>query len=230
MTKKNRQQPLRGTAQAIKDLADTYKKNDGTRNIKINDAEDAINEGNATSAADNVKEPKITFDDTQVTDKEGTNTSNPEDNEGDLDQEVAMLKDQLARKAAELENFRRRTQREKQELLEYGNRNLFSRLLEVADNFDKAFEVGDKSGIESKMLEGFRMIYQNLIKIFAEHQVREIAIDETTKFDVELHEAVMAMASPLSEGTIMHVTQKGYMYGEKVLRHAKVVTSKGENE
>jgi molecular chaperone GrpE len=103
-------------------------------------------------------------------------------------------------------------------------------LLEITDNFEKAFEVGEKTAVENKMLEGFQMIYRNLIKIFEEYQVREIAINENTKFDVELHEAIMAADSKLPEGTIMHVAQKGYMYGDKVLRHAKVVTSKGENE
>ena len=91
-----------------------------------------------------------------------------------LTSENVELKDQLIRKAAELENFRKRTNREKQELLEYGNERLQMRFLEVADDFENAFDAAEKSNVDSKMLEGFQMIFRKIQKIFSDHNIVEI--------------------------------------------------------
>ncbi len=235
MAKKTRQQPLRGTAHVKKDMAETYQKNEGTRKIHITEDDPVKVEEQVQDESKEKKEPKIKFDDSQVNDNEVKETAESSANDSEKGREdakseeldAAQLKDQLIRKAAELENYRRRTQREKQDLIEYGNKNLLFRLLDITDSFDKAFEAGEKSGADEKMLEGFRMIYTNLLKIFEENNVKEIEIPKGTKFDVQYHEAIMAMDSDLPEGTIVHVAQKGYTYGEKVLRHTKVVTSKG---
>ena len=224
MAKKSRQQPLRGTTKAKSDLADAYKVNT-TRNIPVEDLDEKEAKAQTEAPKEqkkskDKKEPKIKFDEAPST----------EDTPQNADDDIATLKGQLIRKAAELENFRKRTLKEKQELLEYGNRNVFLRLIDISDDFEKAFEVGEKSTTDSQMLEGFRMIYSNMKKIFEDFGVKEIAVKPKEKFNVEYHEAIMAMESELPEGTIMHIAQKGYVYGEKVLRYAKVVTAKGADE
>jgi molecular chaperone GrpE len=235
-SKQGKQKPLRDSNRGMKDIADTYQKNQGGRSIPITDA-DEVNETQAGSydmSNEKGKEPKITFDEVPAQEentKEEANEKNEEvSGKGNPQEEIENLKDQLVRKAAELENFRRRTRQEKQELVQYGNKDLLLRLLEISDNFDNAFDAGEKSAADSKMLEGFKMIYKNMLKIFEEFGVKEIETKPGTKFDVEYHEAVMAMPSDQPEGSIVHIAQKGYMYGEKVLRHAKVVTSKGAEE
>ncbi|MEI6090879.1 MAG: nucleotide exchange factor GrpE [bacterium] len=144
-----------------------------------------------------------------------------------LHAENAELKDQLIRKAAELENFRKRTNREKQELLEYGNEKLQVRFLEIADDFENAFDAAEKSNADAKMLEGFQMIFRKLQKIFADHNIVEIEDPCGKQFDVNYHEAIMAMPSEIEEGAVVQQVQKGYRCGDKILRHTKVITSKG---
>lgn len=147
-----------------------------------------------------------------------------------LTAENAELKDQLIRKAAELENFRKRTNREKQELLEYGNERLQMRFLEIADDFENAFAAVEKSNADEKMLEGFQMIFRKIQKIFSDHNIVEIEEPCGKQFDVNFHEAIMAMPSELPEGAVVQQVQKGYRCGEKVIRHSKVITSRGNQE
>ncbi len=144
-----------------------------------------------------------------------------------LTKENVELKDQVIRKAAELENFRKRTNREKQELLEYGNEKLQVRFLEIADDFENAFDAAQKSSGGAKMLEGFQMIFRKIQKIFSDHNIIEIEEPCGKQFDVNFHEAILAMPSDLPEGAVVQQVQKGYRCGEKVLRHTKVITSKG---
>jgi len=144
-----------------------------------------------------------------------------------LQAENAELKDQLIRKAAELENFRKRTNREKQELLEYGNEKLQVRFLEIVDDFENAFDAAEKSNADAKMLEGFQMIFRKIQKIFSDHNIVEIEDPCGKPFDVNFHEAIMAMPSDVEEGRVVQQVQKGYRCGEKILRHTKVITSKG---
>jgi molecular chaperone GrpE len=144
-----------------------------------------------------------------------------------LQSENAELKDQLIRKAAELENFRKRTNREKQELLEYGNEKLQVRFLEIVDDFENAFDAAEKSNADAKMLEGFQMIFRKIQKIFSDHNIVEIEDPCGKPFDVNFHEAIMAMPSDVEEGGVVQQVQKGYRCGEKILRHTKVITSKG---
>jgi len=144
-----------------------------------------------------------------------------------LTTENAELKDQLIRKAAELENFRKRTNREKQELLEYGNEKLQVRFLEIVDDFENAFDAAEKSNADAKMLEGFQMIFRKLQKIFSDHNIVEIEDPCGKPFDVNFHEAIMTMPSDVPEGGVVQQVQKGYRCGEKILRHTKVITSRG---
>lgn len=229
--KSNKQKPLRDVNRGMQDIADVYKKGADAPKIPTDDdrrTEEMKEEEKKDKSKG--KEPKITFDDTNEQDSGEKAQDQSQSEQESKSEETAKLQEQLIRKAAELENFRKRTQREKQELIQYGNRDLLLRLLEVVDNFDNAFEAGEKHSSDSKMLEGFKMIRRNMMKIFEEYGVKEIEIEKGSKFDVNLHEAVMAMESDLPEGSIVHVAQKGYMYGDRVLRHAKVVTSKGAEE
>lgn len=146
-----------------------------------------------------------------------------------LKTENADLKDQLIRKVAELENFRKRTIKEKQELIEYGNEKLILRFLDIADDFENAFNAADKSNADVSLLEGFNMIFKKMQKIFIENNVIEIEEPIGKPFDVNLHEAIMMIPSELDEGLVVQQVQKGYKYGDKVIRHTKVITSRGEN-
>jgi molecular chaperone GrpE len=130
------------------------------------------------------------------------------------------------RKVAELENFRRRTDQERQELIVHANFKLLQKLLPVLDDLQRAVESG-KSSTESKaLLEGVELVLNKTIQTFADAGVSPM---ETVgmEFDINLHEALMQMPSEAPEGQILQEAQRGYMLGNKVLRHAKVLVSAG---
>jgi molecular chaperone GrpE len=136
-------------------------------------------------------------------------------------------RDVSLRKVAELENFRRRTEQERAELVSYGNAKLLLRLLPVLDDLQRAVESG-KSGSDYKaLIEGIELVCNKAVQTFEDAGVKPI---ETIgkQFDVAQHEALMQMPSEAPEGQIIQEAQRGYIYGEKVLRHAKVLISAGQ--
>ena len=145
----------------------------------------------------------------------------------ELKKERDELKEQLVRKAAEFENQRKRHLKEKQELIDYANERLLYRLLEILDDMSAAVEAGNKSSDFEALLKGISMIQQKSMKIFGEFGVKPMEDPVGKEFDVNLHEAMMAMNSDKPEGTVLQAFQPGYMMHDKVLRHAKVITSNG---
>jgi molecular chaperone GrpE len=139
-----------------------------------------------------------------------------------LQDELAEAKDKYLRLYAEFENHRRRTAKEKIELIQSGGEQILKALLPVADDFDRA----EKSYKEKsdKELEGFFLIQNKFKKILEQQSVKEM--DMTSKeFNPDLHEAITQAAAPSGslKGKIIDVLEKGYMLNEKVMRHAKVV-------
>lgn len=131
------------------------------------------------------------------------------------------------RKVAELENFRRRSEVERTELISYANHKLLLRLLPILDDLQRAVENGKSTTDYTSLLEGINLVYQKANQTFEEAGVKPlICIGE--EFDVNQHEALMQMPSEAPEGQIIQEAQRGYLYGDKVLRHAKVIVSAGQ--
>ena len=137
------------------------------------------------------------------------------------------LEDMLKRRVAEFENFKRRTDKEKIELLEYGNVKLLARFIDLIDNLQNAVKAANSATDLSSVQQGIEMIYQKVCKQFEDEGVRQIEVNIGDEFDVEKHEALMQQPSDLPEGCITMVVQSGYIYKDKVLRYAKVATSSG---
>jgi len=130
------------------------------------------------------------------------------------------------RKVAELENFRKRSEQERGELIAFGNHKLLLRLLPVLDDLQRAVENGKSSTDYKSLLEGIELVYNKTMQTFEEAGVKPMkSLGEM--FDVKMHEALMQMPSEAPEGQILQEAQRGYLYGEKVLRHAKVIVSAG---
>ena len=125
---------------------------------------------------------------------------------------------------AEFDNFRKRTLKEKSEIIKNGAENAMRDLLPVIDDFERAIKaIGENSEIES-LKEGVDLIYNKFMKYLEHNGVKPI--DSTGKdFDTELHEAVTMFpaADESQKGKIVDTVQTGYMLNDKVLRHAKVV-------
>lgn len=141
------------------------------------------------------------------------------------------FRDQLLRKSAEFENYRRRTMKEKQDLIEFANEHLILKMLPVVDDLHTALEAAKKSSDSAGFLKGVEMIYAKAIKIFEDAGVFPIETAPGEPFNVEIHEALAHMPSnDAPEGHILQEIQRGYTLREKVIRHTKVVTSAGNPE
>jgi molecular chaperone GrpE len=130
------------------------------------------------------------------------------------------------RKVAELENFRRRTDQERQELIVHANFKLLQKLLPVLDDLQRAVDSGKTNADSKALMEGVELVLNKTAQTFADAGVtpmETIGVD----FDINLHEALMQIPSEAPEGQIVQEAQRGYMLGNKVLRHAKVLISAG---
>jgi len=148
-----------------------------------------------------------------------------------LEKERDELKDTVLRKTAELENMRRRVLKEKNELIQYSNQSLFQKLLPLMDDFENAIKAGKSNDDYQSLIQGIELIYNKAVKIFEESGVKKLDINEGDPFNVDYHEAILKMPSEhIKEDGIINVAENGYMYHDKVLRHAKVITSAGKAE
>ncbi|NQW30003.1 MAG: nucleotide exchange factor GrpE [Ignavibacteria bacterium] len=147
-----------------------------------------------------------------------------------LNAEVEEWKDFAQRKTAELENMRRRTHAEKQQLLIHAAEHTLLKMLPVLDDLHAAVLASQDSNDVSALKTGLEMIYSKTVKIFEDSGVKVIEGEKGTPFSVDIHEAMMHMPSDLPEGHLLQTIQRGYMLHEKVLRHAKVITSAGPSE
>src|SRR5438128_9133707 len=153
-----------------------------------------------------------------------------------LARETADYKDKHLRTLAEMENLRRRTDREVAESRIYGIASFARDTLAVADNMDRALKALDAelrekadAGIKA-LLDGVELTERELLKVLEKHGVRKFEpLGE--KFDPNLHQAMYEVADPsVPAGTVAQVVQAGYMIGERILRPALVVVARGDRK
>ncbi len=140
-----------------------------------------------------------------------------------LQGEVAEQKDKYIRLYSEFDNFRRRTAKEKLEMIQSANEQLLKALLPVVDDFERAEKsFKDK---DSKELEGFFLIYNKFKKTLDQYGVKTMEAGAGSEFNPDLHEAITQIPAPDEKlkGKIVDVVEKGYLLNEKVIRFAKVV-------
>ncbi len=155
-------------------------------------------------------------------------TEQPEENR-ELIQAQQMAKenhDRFLRVAAEFENYKKRVEKEKSDLIKYANEGLMKELLGVIDNLERALEQAEQNAQAESLLEGIRMILKQLKDILGKHGVSEIqALGET--FNPNLHEAMMhETADEHAENTVIDEFQKGYVLKDRLLRPSLVKVSK----
>src|SRR3954462_7129338 len=150
-----------------------------------------------------------------------------------LDRELADMKDRLLRTLAEMENLRKRTEREVADARTYGVTNFARDILAVADNMERALkalddEIRDKAeaGVKA-LLDGVELTERELIKAMEKHGVKKLE-PQGQKFDPNLHQAMFEIPDEsVPAGTVVQIMQPGYTIGERVLRPALVGVSKG---
>lgn len=158
---------------------------------------------------------------------QNTETQNQEDlsQKPTAEELLAEEKDRYIRLYAEFENYKKRTQKEKNDFYLYASQDLMTSMLGVLDDFERAIKEISKSGNEAE-LKGIELIYQKLKGKLVEKGLKPIHVEQGDVFNVDLHEAITSIPSPSEDlkGKIIDVIETGYQLHEKVIRFAKVVT------
>lgn len=143
----------------------------------------------------------------------------------ELDVQVKHLQDLLLRKAAEFENYKRRTENDQINLFKYSAEPFIKSVLIVYDDLERSLNhINDDNSFES-LKKGLELVYEKFTKILESQGVKKIDA-KGKQFDVELHEALMQQPfAGLESNTVLDVVEQGYMYKDKVIRHAKVIVS-----
>lgn len=138
------------------------------------------------------------------------------------DEQIDDLNDKLKRQMAEFENFRKRTEKEKSSMYDFGARDVIEKLLPIVDNFERALETECS---DEAFKDGMDKIYRMMLKNLEEAGVKPMDA-EGKEFDPNLHNAVQHIEDEsLGENVVAKEYQKGYMYKDTVLRHSMVIVA-----
>lgn len=156
--------------------------------------------------------------------KENKKLKHLEEENHKLKNDLKESSEKVLRLAAEMQNYKKRNETEKSNMLKYANEDLAKSLLPILDNFERAIRLDDNdlSDEVSKFLSGFKMIYGSFVNVLNNIEVKEIECDGL-EFDPVYHQAVLTEKDETKpSGVILEVLQKGYMYKDKVIRPAMV--------
>ncbi len=158
--------------------------------------------------------------------KETTDVATENADADNLSEELAKMKDSYLRLMAEYDNYRKRTLKEKADLIKNGGENVLIGFLPVLDDLERALENMEKSTDMVAVTEGIRLIYSKLIAFMNKSGVQTIEL-KNKPFDDETAEAVAIIPAPSEDlkGKIVECVQTGYKLHDKVIRHAKVVVA-----
>jgi molecular chaperone GrpE len=190
------------------------------KDIHIED-EETLNENPSEDTANEAAEETGNSENSENTENSGD--SEEKDPLQTAQDEIADLKNQLLYKVAEFENYRKRTLKERAELILNGGEKFITAILPVLDDMERAIENGAKTDDPAVLREGMELIHQKFLKILESQGVSKIET-ENADFDTDVHEAV-AMVPGMGDdkkGKVIDCLQQGYKLNDKVIRHAKV--------
>ncbi len=149
-----------------------------------------------------------------------------DDRTAELESTLTELKEKHLRLLAEFDNYKKRTSRERYELLNTASKDVILALLPVVDDFERALKVdADGQAVTSK--EGIRLIYNRLLNVLQSQGLKAMESNGEA-FDADLHDAITEVPAPRPDlvGKIIDTVEKGYSLNDKIIRHAKVVIGK----
>lgn len=165
-----------------------------------------------------------------IEDEESTSEEEEEIEEEDIEvklsREVAEAKDKYLRLYSEFENFRRRTAKEKLDIINTASRELMVDLLPVLDDFERALKSLNDNNADKGAIEGMELISNKFQKTLENKGLKVVEVTAGDEFNDEFHEAITQIPAPSEDlaGKIVDVVEKGYFLNDKVIRFAKVVT------
>ncbi len=169
-------------------------------------------------------------DETPVEDKtDNNNDDNQQSQESELQKKYDALNQQYVRLAADFDNYRKRQEHEREELLKFGTENALKKMIEVLDNFERGQKALENVEDCEKVKESFNLVHKQVIDALTKLGLETIET-EGKEFDPNFHDAVMRTpTADKPEHTILNELQKGYKMGDKVLRPALVNVATAEN-
>ena len=143
----------------------------------------------------------------------------------ELEAQVKEWHDRFLRKAAEFENYKRRTENDQFNLINYAAESFIIKLLPVVDDFERTLQhIDDDNNIDA-VKEGIKLVYEKLLKVLDEQGVKKMKV-KGEPFNVDYHDALMQRKDDsVPPHTVLEEIEKGYIYRDKVIRHAKVIVS-----
>ncbi|MCX6964054.1 MAG: nucleotide exchange factor GrpE [Verrucomicrobia bacterium] len=147
--------------------------------------------------------------------------------EVDFEAEAAKLKDLALRARADLDNFRKRALREKEEAIRYANNGLLERLLPVIDNFELGLDAAKSAADTASILQGMSMVQKQLQDFLKNNGLEEVQA-EGESFDPNKHDAVsQEFSADIPDGHVIRQVRKGYKIKDRLIRASSVIVSKG---
>ncbi len=203
--------PMENNDKSVEEL-----ENEATQNQE-NDKKDAADKNESADVDNKTNDADVEENEATVEVKEKKNTA-------DLEKELGEMKDKYLRIFAEFDNYRKRTIKEKQDIIKLASRDVLSALLPVVDDFNRAIKMGETNDKEEKIPEGIVLIYDKLMKSLEQQGVKPMESTGQT-FDPDLHEALTKVPAPTDDlkGKVIDTIERGYYLNDKIIRYAKVV-------
>lgn len=145
----------------------------------------------------------------------------------ELEQQVAEMKEVHLRKAAELENYRKRVQRERAQIYETAKANALQDFLSINDDLHRTLEAAEDLEVNDTFMKGVTLVAEKFEDVLRKQGVERID-QEMVPFDVDLHDAMMRQkpeSGDIGSDMVLKVVEKGYRIGDRTIRHAKVIVS-----
>lgn len=204
------------------------------KNVKSEEKKKQVKKENNEIEVEVVKEDKTEEEKlNNEVEKEKTAAEDTTDRKSELEREVQELKDTLLRKVAEFENYKRRKESEQELFAKYAAENFIVSILPVYDDLERSVKHLNESDDLDSLKKGIQMVFEKFKKILEDHGVKKIEA-KGQPFDFNLHEALMQQpAEGVEPHTVLDEIESGYMYKDKVIKHAKVIVSQevaGSNE
>lgn len=145
----------------------------------------------------------------------------------ELEEEIQSVKDNHLRKAAEMENFKKRLQRDRDQVFQKSREAAIDAFLPINDDLRRTLEALEKANADKSFVDGVRLVADKFQDVLDRYDVERID-EEGVPFDVDIHDAMLrqpAKDDSVESGTVLQVLESGYRIGDKTLRHAKVIVS-----
>ena len=162
--------------------------------------------------------------DSEEGDEEMKKQKNNADENARLASELSEMKDKYLRLYAEFDNYRKRTLREREELIKTAAESAIKSMLSTLDDFERAIKAAKSSSEDNSLLEGIQLIYDKMFKTL-EQQGLKVMESDGEEFNPDLHEALTKVPVPSEDlkGKVIETIEKGYYLRDKIIRYAKVV-------